>query len=72
MMEIRLRSSVSRTSKGFSVESTLDIGGEIVGADAVGLLINEGAPLVDELSAFQIAKLTEHMKKIGDVFPREE
>lgn len=76
-MEIRMRSSVSRTAKGYSVEATLDIG------ETVSLEIDEGTPLpvspharlhnaIDDLSAFQIAKLKEHMAKLGDVFPREE
>ena len=64
-MEVRLRSSVSRTSKGFSVEATLDMGSEATekhGPDKV----------VDLLSSFQIAKLKEHMERLGAEFPKEE
>ena len=72
-MEIRLRSAVSRTAKGYSIEATLDMGElvEIIagsGSSPHDILHNA----VDDLSAFQIAKLKEHMEKLGAAFPRGE
>lgn len=73
-MEIRLRSGVSRTAKGYSVEATLDMGGPTDrNLPAVGLMQpEEAATLVDAMSAFQIQKLREHMKALGEAFPRED
>ncbi len=64
-MEIRMRSAVSRTAKGYSVEATLDI-------DYLDIDELKPEELVDSLSAFQIAKLKEHMAALGNEFPREE
>ena len=65
-MEIRMRSAVSRTAKGYSIESTLDMG------DSVELTSNPGAILysINALSVVQIAELQKHMAKLGEAFPR--
>lgn len=68
-----MRSAVSRTAKGYSVEATLDISeGDTVLPGGALLQINSKEAVVDELSAFQIAKLREHMKALGEAFPRNE
>ena len=67
-MEIRLRSQVSRNAKGYSVEATLDIGAT---SDD---LVDPGvtSAYIDGLSEYQVAKLREHMEKLGAAFPKEE
>ncbi len=60
-----MRSAVSRTAKGYSVEATLDM-------DSATDSNEETKTLVNALSAFQIAKLREHMEALGKEFPREE
>ncbi len=77
-MEIRMRSAVSRTAKGYSVEATLDMGDTTLQATLEGIpyLNTEtaypAAKIIDALSVFQIAKLKEHMAALGTAFPREE
>ena len=75
-MELRMRSAVSRNAKGYSIEATLDIGGavaETAPSPLKPLIQPEMADeLVAALSAFQIAKLQEHMAKLGEAFPRED
>ena len=78
-MEIRMRSAVSRTAKGYSIEATLDMG-ETREENSLSPNHEEGIVsnydrldnAVDDLSAFQIAKLQEHMAALGAAFPRED
>ena len=66
-----MRSAVSRNAKGYSVEATLDMGDDVGVApspEESELLCHS---VVNALSVFQIAKLKEHMKCLGDAFPKE-
>ena len=62
-----MRSAVSRTAKGYSIEATLDMV-----RDGTLLGLNMDSEVVADLSAFQIAKLKEHLKLLGDAFPKGE
>lgn len=64
-----MRSAVSRTAKGYSVEATLDMGVPAREDDHGEQDIDK---VVTALSAFQITKLQEHMKALGDAFPLEK
>ncbi len=66
-MEIRMRSGVSRRAKGYSVEATLDI--TVPNTDDV--LTQTAEIIIENLSGLQIAELKEHMKSLGDAFPKE-
>ena len=80
-MEVRLRSNVSRTSKGYSCEATLEISGDPnmrLYNPSGGGVSSIPSPLieperfkewVDALSAFQIAKLREHLTALEAAFP---
>ncbi len=77
-MEIRMRSAVSRTAKGYSIEATLDMGGGEADATLPGVpyMNTEAAVPADKvvaaLSAFQVGELQKHMVALGNAFPREE
>ena len=66
-MEVRLRSQVSRTKAGYSIESTLEVTSPIqdMGGEA------DMGEEVNVLSAFQVEKLQEHMAALGAAFPTE-
>ena len=84
-MEIRLRSNVSRTSKGYSCEATLEMSGEdgqrvqmsgesivqMLPSGLVPIVIESAgvAEIVDALSSFQITKLREHLTALEAAFP---
>ena len=78
-MEIRMRSNVTRTAKGYSIEATLDMEEQrdedgVSGNYALGIASEHDAinNFLDDLSAFQIAKLKQHLTALGTAFPREE
>ena len=71
-MEIRMRSAVSRTAKGYSIEATLDMGDDIGDAPSQEEYELVTHSVVATLSAFQIAELQKHMAKLGEAFPREQ
>ena len=72
-MEIRMRSAVSRTAKGYSVEATLDMGTDTNASEVADINhVGSDDVTVAYLSAFQIAKLQAHMAALGAAFPREQ
>ena len=59
-----MRSNVTRTAKGYSVEATLDMGDSV---DA-----GNYPDIVSSLSEYQIQALQKHLEALGKAFPKEE
>ncbi len=71
-MEIRMRSNVTRTAKGFAIEATLDISQDDSPRPGVEYPQWNPREVVAALSAFQVTELTKHMAALSIAFPREE
>jgi len=67
-MEVRVRASASRTSKGYSVDSTFELGGPL----GVGVGLTEAKGLGEGAQDFVLAQLKRLMGLLEAEFPQEK